>query len=134
LEQSTIKCYWLSYLNYVLFNALKLFSKYVYILIRLFQYLKFIILSGLNKNHIYKILNCSLQNINFCITDPKWFSKIPLVQVLVASLPVDLTTWNDAWKNLPILRNMSLLELIPVVLALYLWSSFHKRKKKILQK
>jgi hypothetical protein len=33
---------------------------------------------------------------------------------------------------MPILRNMSLLELIPVVLALYLWSSFHKRKKQIL--
>jgi hypothetical protein len=38
--------------------------------------------------------------------------------------------WLSSWKNLPILRNMSLLELIPVVLALYLWSSFYKREKK----
>ena len=31
--------------------------------------------------------------------------------------------WPSSWKHLPILRNMSLLEFIPVVLALYLWAN-----------
>ena len=37
--------------------------------------------------------------------------------------------WPSSWKNLPILRNMSFLELIPVVLALYLWSDILQAKK-----
>jgi hypothetical protein len=37
--------------------------------------------------------------------------------------------WPSSWKNWPILRNMSLLELIPVVVALYLWANILQAKK-----
>lgn len=37
--------------------------------------------------------------------------------------------WPSEWKNSFVLRNLSLLELIPVVLALYLWAPHLKTKK-----
>jgi hypothetical protein len=37
--------------------------------------------------------------------------------------------WPSSWKHLPIRRNMSLLEFIPVVLALYLWANILQAKK-----
>ncbi|VDH91303.1 Hypothetical predicted protein [Mytilus galloprovincialis] len=37
--------------------------------------------------------------------------------------------WLETWKDLQIMRNMSFLELVPVVLAMYLWAENLKNKK-----
>lgn len=37
--------------------------------------------------------------------------------------------WPETWRGLPLMRNMALLELIPVVLALYLWACDLRNKK-----
>ena len=39
--------------------------------------------------------------------------------------------WPESWRNLPMMKNVTLLELVPVVLALYIWA-VHLKNKKIL--
>lgn len=37
--------------------------------------------------------------------------------------------WPAGWRNSPLLRNMSLLELIPIILALFIWAPILKNRK-----
>jgi hypothetical protein len=39
--------------------------------------------------------------------------------------------WSAAWKNTPVLRDITYLELIPIALAIYLWGHLLKNKKVI---